>query len=747
MRTLFRFLSLLLCLELIVAPVNADLSFIGKAFGQSSCASGMSFDSILNRCLTTTETANVMNATASCGGDVNCYKENAQKAFQEKVNKGEAPERKENNQFMSTVAGAAAIAGPVTIAAAAMSTGFSVCKSPSFWTMIAGSAALFGGDLIANNLHKKRLKKIRDEWGKIVNPEDAKGDQDKIRQANTEAQSQAFEMLARSEDSLVKAAKTKRNLFLVASAAYAASAIYAYGEIAAFAALGLTGTGAIFLCPKVSSIDQKNKESLYAYYSSGRKGLNLSNTQSIYNLKHSPDIASLIVNQIQSDETLSSPSIEDYFEVKKSFSSYNLDKDLFEQFKEVTLSLLSSASPIPSAFAQEVNTNAARAYKEDEGKSSSVLLTMGLSAGMVAAVLAAKVTTVAKMFEPKGRAIFAGIMSLMSLTMASHAGSQAEASEKRAELLRKMRDDFVSASGALNACKSEDRNDTSKPNCYCYTPDNQRNPNRTASQVCNKLWTGLNQGSPIASNNPLETSKICINNKNQADESCSCKSNNTCMKVGFSPLKGLSSGTLSMLNSAIDPLGKIVNGSVDAASLDSASLSNQAMNMQRALSSLDKNKNTKDLIKDKGKQEAQLMANLNKASTGLDSNNLLGSTGSSGLPSNPGEAAVMLEKELDEAKSAETTSHSSEGTALQTNAPAEALEFGLTAEDAKAQESQIAEVMKQDLDYGTNDINQGSKTNIFEVLSNRYQRSGMRRLFDEKGTTKADSPAQTDINK
>jgi hypothetical protein len=54
--------------------------------------------------------------------------------------------------------------------------------------------------------------------------------------------------------------------------------------------------------------------------------------------------------------------------------------------------------------------------------------------------------------------------------------------------------------------------------------------------------------------------------------------------------------------------------------------------------------------------------------------------------------------------------------------------------------------MNKELDMDQADINKGSDTNLFEVLSNRYQRSGMRRLFDVEGKTEADKPAKTDIN-
>jgi hypothetical protein len=53
--------------------------------------------------------------------------------------------------------------------------------------------------------------------------------------------------------------------------------------------------------------------------------------------------------------------------------------------------------------------------------------------------------------------------------------------------------------------------------------------------------------------------------------------------------------------------------------------------------------------------------------------------------------------------------------------------------------------MGQEMDMGNNDINSGENTNLFDVLSNRYKRSGMRRLFDEEGKTKADAPSNSDI--
>jgi hypothetical protein len=122
--------------------------------------------------------------------------------------------------------------------------------------------------------------------------------------------------------------------------------------------------------------------------------------------------------------------------------------------------------------------------------------------------------------------------------------------------------------------------------------------------------------------------------------------------------------------------------------------------------------------------------------------NLLGS--SSNLPSNPGEAAAMLEKEI----KVDGPQGIGRGDSIAVPAGGDEkkdVEFGLTTDDLAAQDGQLAEVMGQDLDYGQSDVTGSAKTNIFEVLSNRYKRSGMKRLFDDKNPEPVDKPGKTDV--
>lgn len=748
MRTFFRLLTLLLCVELIVSPINPSLSLLSQTALANSCPAGLRFDSVLNRCLTTDEATKVMNATASCSaGDKECYKNNAKQAFTD----AGGPAGVENKKFMSTVAGIAAVAGPVTIAAAGLSNLKSKCASYSFYAMIGGAAALIIGDNLANFQHAKRLKQIKEDWGKVVNPEQANGDKDKEREISIEAQSEAFEMLARAEDSLATAAKLKQKFFMVASLAYVASGVLSAMEMIKQKTLDAgqpTTTAeavrhriANFCAPAAASNDTSERKSLYSYYVNPT-GLSIKEElQYQYNLRKADNLAAFYsIQEFQAGRTIHG---KEYTDLRASLREVEpQDKSIFELLKESTLMVLGNLSPIQVAHAEEkkgeVNTNAAKAYKEVEAQGINWAgLAIGAAAGFAAGKLVGS-----KMITPKTRLIFSGVMAGMTMMMAKHAGSQAEASTKRAEFLRKLKSEFQTASGAVYACKSEDRNDPGKPNCYCYTSENQRNTNRGNSQVCQQLWAGVNtKATNYSSLGSTGSSKVCITNNNQADKTCACRTTNTCMKVNLGNLKGLGAGSMSVMTNAIQPLNKVADGSVDAANLDGASLANQAARVAAIQKKLEDTKELADLKKNKGKEEASLRAELDKAASSNlgGGQGLLGSNTSSNMPSNPGEAARMLDKEL-EASGVTGVGGDGNTLAAPTNdASSEPeMEFGLSNDQANSQETQIAELMKEELDYGSgSDTNNDAKANIFEVLSNRYQRSGMKRLFADEPTADA----------
>jgi hypothetical protein len=174
-------------------------------------------------------------------------------------------------------------------------------------------------------------------------------------------------------------------------------------------------------------------------------------------------------------------------------------------------------------------------------------------------------------------------------------------------------------------------------------------------------------------------------------------------------------------------------------SMDEAAMSSNAAKIRTA---------AKDLI---NKTDPSALKQAEKMMTGMQNSLIAGTSGmtmggTSALPTNPKEAIKALEEEVKKDNTPEVTKTGGSGESGPVSSPVEEQpEFGLTEDQQAAQESEIAEVMSQEMDMGNNDINSGENTNLFDVLSNRYKRSGMRRLFDEEGKTKADAPSNSDI--
>src|SRR5665648_121482 len=141
MRKLFKIINLFLCFELIVGPLAPNLSFLSSKAFASDCGPGLHMDSVLNRCLTSAQTANIMNATSSCGtDDVECYRANAEGALSDKESKGEV--KGAYKKYNSQVVNAAAVAVPITLAVAGLKHAGSKagkCTSISYWALIAVS--------------------------------------------------------------------------------------------------------------------------------------------------------------------------------------------------------------------------------------------------------------------------------------------------------------------------------------------------------------------------------------------------------------------------------------------------------------------------------------------------------------------------------------------------------------------------------------------------------------------------------
>ena len=727
MKKLFGILNLLICFELIVGPNFPGLRIFSVDGAKAeTCPSGLVFDSTLNRCITSDQQATLINATASCNGDQECYKRLAEAELKKAEEEGKVAEAVKNKGgLMNGGAKILAIAAPLTIALGAVSGGG--CINASGIAMIAGGLAFTVGDMMANSKHKKCLKKIREDWEKKKAATTEKTSSGVTKVSMSQDQSEAFEMLAKTEECMESSAKMKAGFYAASTLAFGASAVLAGIEV--FSPKPGDKVGG---CKSKPGADAPAKATPPAPQPPAVRPppkplggpvrvveLDIDQLkymkQMKFNINSSADVSSLIANSYSlSTETKSCASIDQYSMIKDTLKGTEVesDKSLLDYFKMAYAGLKSEFTLVRSAEANPL------------GAISSF------------------------MNKAETRLVLSGILAAMSAMMWQHAKKQARVAANRAEFLRGLKKEFDDANGAIS-CTSEERNLPSNANCYCYTEAGQRNTARTNSQICQQLFAGVGPSKPgDYSNLDFSNQKVCISNSGQPDENCACKSTRSCMNAIPGTTGNLGLGAISVASNGMKPVNDLANGNVGAGSINGAAA------LQAAARLLDQKKQLENKAKLNPNAQRKLASQIEKAimTSGAGAANPLASSQSS-LPMNmsPSDAAKALEKEL----SGEGRSFESINGAASVGQPgADAVEDGggFSLENTQEQPvvsgdtEKLAEVMNQDFNYNNNDVT-SSDSNLFQILSNRYQRSGMRRLFDDEGKTAPEAAAKTDITK
>ncbi len=458
-------------------------------------------------------------------------------------------------------------------------------------------------------------------------------------------------------------------------------------------------------------------------------------SKAIKNIAHARDVNEL--NELLRE--LDSIEYEPYSKISYADEVDKIDTKQDFSFTKLTAKIISEV-----LFMSEAQAFGGFGFGFDWGKLINAVKLGPYSNSIAAANTQVKGILNQAVYTPKGRLITNGLLGGWMGIMSSHMKKQQDISKDRAEMLRKLKSEFVAFDG-LVSCTAAERNITSKPSCYCYTSDNKRNPARAASSICAKLWGTFNSASTDYLGGNDE--KVCVSSSNTIDTTCSCRTQigpdgkNTCLKVGSSiNFPGLDTGSFKMLSSAMAPANSLYNGSAAAGTLDTPTIGTNAARIKAQADKLmQKELGSSKPISDMEKALKTSTAGMSMGGAAMDSSN---------SPTNmtPAQAAKALDEEIKKGTVQDiNTAGSSESIGGGNSAP-EQLEFGMTQEDLAVQEDQIAEVMNKDLDMNNADITKGSDTNLFEVLSNRYQRSGMRRLFDVDGKTKAERPAESDIS-
>ena len=294
----------------------------------------------------------------------------------------------------------------------------------------------------------------------------------------------------------------------------------------------------------------------------------------------------------------------------------------------------------------------------------------------------------------------------------------------------------------------------SKPHCYCYLQGGSINTARVKSATCKAFFgSGLakNLARPTAVSSAREASSCTTPNATVIDESCSCRRTNSCTSVPRASFTSTGAGPSTIANMD-DVLNGINNGSLRAEEIKPEQILAKAAGLGKKLNALEADPRNKSIIAkvkkadELGRQTLRSVAGQLAASPAL-MNSGLGSLGS-GAPGT-GSAQDEIKKLQEEFKKDMSQYEPGAIGAGGNKLGAAEDEFSLDAVTGGGVtvegDEKLAEVMDTNFEANGSDINTNSDANIFQILTYRYQRSAMRRLFGGEAMLPADKANETEI--
>ncbi len=633
------------------------------------CQDGHRYDSNLNRCVLDEKTVSTKSSSLDCAqqeGDA------FKKCFNNNVDQ-QINESQKNDNLKSSSKPKANIGVP---AVATLASGYVLlnkqetlgeCSSLSTWLMLGGGVSSLLGEFMAQRSYKKKVDGLAKKYQERMQ-EKPLSDSEVVAAIN-ENQKIAFDFQITQEKARQKAHKTRKNVYTLAFGLYTASSVAAIYE-------GLTSS--TDSC-SFSSLENHKKE----YY--------------VFN----------------------SPLFAPYSYLKKITKA---------ELLEIVYRELSNLIVSP-AYATTPDTNS------NEGLMSTVKNKLG------SAIKTTNKTIAKAVQNPYVRAGVSGVLALHSKKVADKANDHAKASKDRIKLLEKLRDDFLATGGAgFSYCTKEDRASLEKPNCYCYLEDGTKNPARIKSDICKSLFANANSLNPteyaVDHGENSNTEIGCFTKSKQFDENCSCKQRKTksgsddCLRIN-GKLKMGSLGSVNGLKDMMKDTVKFTQGNISAGELNNGSTEQLALRLNQAKENLAKQKKYQAQLKKVKGLENQIKKGFNNSFSKAIKSGKISNPFSNGLntPSAQSNTPKDLLKDMEETIKRSNQSLR-KGNKLISHSKTNSLEeydFNDSNNQTGVKIEDIDKVMDKSFAY--NDINENEENNIFKIITNRYQRTALKRLF------------------
>jgi hypothetical protein len=680
-----------------------------------TCPTGQTFDSQLNRCLTSNQTAKIKGATAACMSKSTeaekkaCYQQSAQSVIDENedqltdVDESIISKPFATSKSTSAILTSAVAVGVSTYSILKLSKEMKQCRSPAMWIMLGGGLAAATTEISTYFWLKSALKKLEEEYASKITSTGSQSVDDQRKEAN-DAQKEALEYLAKRQDIIKKVANVKGGAYSAVAAAYGVAAIISAIEVYKTYAGDTLG-----VCPELAgdnALFNKNKKA-GVFFTQDLLPIALKNLEQERDAKNSYFLFQEYLH-ILSDHP-QSPSITEY-------QSFNWSENIKEQINFVEIAKLISGHIISSAHAQAKTTTAAADTKP-----------MGYITKMLV--------------SPETRLVLNGYLAFHAGKMAYHAFKEAKKAGERAGQIRKITSEFTQGSGFV-LCEKEDRDNPIKPTCYCYTEANTINPNRKNSAICQKV-SGSSQVAQATQYSDVMDSqfpfdkKVCVNNQNQIDQNCQCRSQivkngqNNCLKLqaNFSGLPGLNSGDFA--TNLTNDMNKLIGGDISAADLNAGQYGKMAARLAAAKDQLLKQDKFKKVNEAANKLAPQMEKMFESAARGGMPN--LSVAGAPLMASTTNADSIPLPAMNEDIKQMLSKNNLYDETSQKNSQDKSDKPIDIGLDDIAAggvtvKDEQLQQAMNENYDYGNMDISSDNGS-IFTILSNRYQMSGMRRLF------------------
>jgi hypothetical protein len=350
--------------------------------------------------------------------------------------------------------------------------------------------------------------------------------------------------------------------------------------------------------------------------------------------------------------------------------------------------------------------------------------------------------------------VVGGIGTVMSMMLRGGAAKQQEEAKNNIKAIDEVIAKFQEAIAGY--CPGG-REDMSNSRCYCYNSDKSKNQNRSKSQICQSLWAQddknyfVKAGTYAAATGPREG---CMLLNRQFDAECKCKKmidsnsgQNACYKVPIAQNIGIQ-GNAMAIPETTSALNSLTNGDLSTGTLNEGALNAFAAKARKIQDGMLKELNDQRAkdgqkpidLSDKTMRALASKIPLSKQIRDEAGRANFGNLAADGRAANP-DLASALEQASSEAKIDTSALLEGSGKGLLGSKGGKQADFNFNFDAGSGNENAevVGEFMEQDYNYKGSDIVNRNDVSLWDVISNRYTTSGLKRLFggedDEQGSS------------